>query len=90
MLPATCLMSACKCDLCEDPDSCSMLLTHSAQLPPCLRPFLPRAAWIKRQRDAGQAPCSPLTNLPLPHLALLPNNLVRNMIASMRADGLLS
>jgi hypothetical protein len=35
-------------------------------------------------------PCSPLTNLPLPHLALLPNNLVRNMIASMRADGLLS
>jgi hypothetical protein len=37
-----------------------------------------------------QAHCSPLTNLPLPHLTLVPNNLVSSMIASMRANSLLS
>jgi hypothetical protein len=40
--------------------------------------------------DAKQAPCSPLTNLPLEHLALCPSRLVRGMLASMRAAGLLT
>jgi hypothetical protein len=32
-------------------------------------PLLPlHAAWIKCQQDVGQAPCSPLNNLPLPYL----------------------
>ena len=72
--------------------SCSRPLNIIDPLPalppaPCALPL--NAAWIKRQQVAGQAPCSPLTNLPLPHLALVPSNLVRSMIASMRAGGLL-
>jgi hypothetical protein len=40
--------------------------------------------------DAKRTPCSPLTNLPLEHLTLCPSRLVRDMIASMRAAGLLT
>ena len=40
--------------------------------------------------DAKQAPCSPLTNLPLEHLTLCPSRLAHAMIANMRAAGLLT
>ena len=42
------------------------------------------AAWIERQQRAEQAPCSPLTNLPLEHLVLTTNRFMRSMIASMK------
>ena len=48
------------------------------------------AAWIARQRAAGQAPTSPATNLPLAHTRLTENRIARALIASLRAAGLLS
>ena len=50
---------------------------------PCCLPC--RAAWIKQQQADSQAPCSPLTGLPLEHLAQTPNRLVRSLIASLMA-----
>jgi len=43
------------------------------------------AAWIERQKAAGQTPCSPLTGLPLRHLALTPNRLVNDVVAALQA-----
>ena len=43
------------------------------------------AAWIEQQQAAGQAPCSPLTGLPLEHLALTTNLALRSLIASLTA-----
>ena len=45
------------------------------------------AAWIEQQQAAGKAPCSPLTGLPLEHLALTPNLALRSLIASLKASG---
>ena len=54
-----------------------------------LSPYLSHcfAAWIKRCHDGGQAPVSPLTNLPLEDLALRPNLLARSLIDSLRVAG---
>lgn len=57
--------------------------------PPFLAPPSP-AAWIARQQAAGQAPCSPLTNLPLAHTRLAPNRVVGRLIAGLTQAGLLS
>ncbi|EFN51028.1 hypothetical protein CHLNCDRAFT_141504 [Chlorella variabilis] len=46
-------------------------------------------AWIARQKAAGQAPCSPLTNLPLEHLMLTPVRALRSLVAGAQAAGLL-
>ena len=62
-----------------------------AKVPPGLpspSPPLP-AAWIARQRAAEEAPTSPLTGAPLPHLLLTPSHLVRSLVASLQAAGLL-
>lgn len=48
------------------------------------------AAWIARQQAAGQAPCSPSTNQPLPSLQLAPVPKLRNIILGLRAAGQLS
>jgi hypothetical protein len=45
--------------------------------------------WIARQRAAGQAPSSPLTGAPLASAVLHPSHLVRSMVASLQAAGLL-
>ena len=75
----------------------AMLPTFPANyiLPTCpstpLLPHHPRpAAWIARQAAAGQAPCSPMTGLPLEDLSLRPNRALRAVIASIRAAGLLA
>ncbi len=49
----------------------------------------PIAAWIARQKAAGQAPCSPLTNQPLEHLMLTPVWALRSLVAGAQAAGLL-
>jgi hypothetical protein len=63
----------------------------TAIAPPC--PALPcsacAAAWIARQTAAKQAPCSPLSNLPLRHLELEANHVVRKLVAGLVAAGLL-
>lgn len=56
--------------------------------PPCLVGFL-LAAWISRQQGEGQAPCSPLTNLPLPSTELRPNLAARHLVVSLSTAGLL-
>ena len=56
-------------------------------LPPCPSPLSVCAAWIERCQAAGQAPVSPLTNLPLEDLALRPNLLARSLIDSLRVAG---
>ena len=77
------------CELSALAQNSSLLCLHMPLL--CLTcPPTCTAAWIKRQTDAKQAPCSPLTNLPLEHLRLCPSPLVGGMIASMRAAGLLT
>jgi hypothetical protein len=45
--------------------------------------------WIEHQQRASQAPVSPLTNLPLSSLELRPNLLVRSLVDSFKAAGLL-
>jgi hypothetical protein len=47
------------------------------------------AAWIARQKAAGQAVCSPLTNQPLEHMMLTPVRALRVMVADLLAAGLL-
>lgn len=47
------------------------------------------AGWIARQQADGQAPCSPLTGAPLPHLMLTPNHALRKLVAGFAASGLL-
>lgn len=46
-------------------------------------------AWISRQQGEGQAPCSPLTNLPLPSTELRPNLAARHLVVSLSTAGLL-
>ena len=59
-------------------------------VPPSLpSPRLLFADWIQRPRQAGQVPCSPLTNEPLADLTLRPNRMACSLIATMRAAGLL-
>jgi hypothetical protein len=59
-------------------------------VPPSLpSPRLLFADWIQRPRQAGQVPCSPLTNEPLADLTLRPNHMACSLIATMRAAGLL-
>ena len=54
-------------------------------------PFLSAcpAAWMARQAAAGQPPCSPLTNLPLANLVLLPSVTMRSLVLVLHAAGLL-
>lgn len=47
------------------------------------------AGWIARQQAAAQAPCSPLTGAPLPHLLLMPNLAIRKLAAGFLVSGLL-
>jgi hypothetical protein len=47
------------------------------------------AGWFAHQAAAGQAPCSPLTNLPLEDLSLRPNATVSGMVQAWQAAGVL-
>ena len=49
--------------------------------------YCPCAAWIQRCTDAGQAPASPLTNLRLGDVVLLPNLLARSLINTLTVEG---
>ena len=49
-------------------------------------PWYP-AAWIARRVAAGHTPCSPLTNVPLRHLDLESNLVVRRLTAGLAAAG---
>ena len=44
---------------------------------------------MARQASAGQPPCSPLTNLPLANLVLLPSVTMRSLVLGLQAAGLL-
>jgi hypothetical protein len=68
-------------------EGCTEGLFTAAFMPiPC--PASPAAAWIARQVAAGLAPCSPLTNVPLPHTELQTNRVVRRLTAALAAAGL--
>lgn len=67
------------CLLCLPPNT---MRTASPRLPA-------PSAWIAWQQAAGQAPTSPITNLPLEHTGLTENRNAK-LIGSLRAAGLLS
>lgn len=57
----------------------------------CPHPFpATAAAWIERQQAAGQAPCSPLTGVPLGSTVLHPNLMARKLVEACQQAGLLA
>jgi hypothetical protein len=84
-------MHGCRCLECNAADAADILLrgwmhqcTSQTDCPRCCL-----AGWFARQAAAGQAPCSPLTNLPLEDVSLRPNMTVSSLVRAWQAAGLL-